>query len=79
VLDLVHPDDLDVVLESFVGTLADAEVHRPVSCRVRHADGSVRPVTVVAANLLDDRDVAAIVLAIRIPDAALDRTTDAVA
>ena len=64
ILDLVHPDDLDGVLASFVGTVGRPGPGVPIECRLRHADGSVRAVEVVAHNLLDDPEVVGIVMAL---------------
>jgi PAS domain S-box-containing protein len=65
ILDLVHPDDLGIVVDAFSSTVATPGLREPIECRIRHADGSVRRVTVVAMNLLDVPDVAALVFAIR--------------
>lgn len=57
--DLVHTDDA-ATLEAMTRA-PTAEGGSPVELRVRHADGSWRHLEVVAHDLLDDRDVAAVV------------------
>jgi len=66
VLDLVHPDDLSLAVESF-GTAATTGpgVKDGVEVRVRAADDEWLSVVAVATNLLDDPDVAAILLVLR--------------
>jgi diguanylate cyclase (GGDEF)-like protein/PAS domain S-box-containing protein len=60
---LIHPDDVDAVrrqstltLEGGLGTSVRTE------CRVSHTDGTWRDVEMVITNLLDDPDVAAVVV-----------------
>lgn len=50
---LVHPDDMDVVRQSF-SDLLDGKREMRVECRVRHADGSWRTFESIATNFLDD-------------------------
>ena len=66
VLDLVHPDDLGLALESF-GTTTNTGpgVKDGVAVRVVDADGEWQRVAAVATNLLDDPDVAGILLVLR--------------
>jgi hypothetical protein len=45
--------------------VASPGLGEPIECRLRHADGSLRSVTVVGMNLLDVPDVAALVFAVR--------------
>ncbi|MGH8986487.1 MAG: PAS domain S-box protein [Acidimicrobiia bacterium] len=62
-LDLVHPDDGATAAESLVGTAARAgRTTRPVRVRVRRSDGSWCDLEVLANNLLDDPDVAGVVI-----------------
>ena len=66
ILELVHPDDR----ASAVAALAElvsrpGPGRRPVELRVRHADMSWRWLEVVGNNLLDDPDVAGLVLSCR--------------
>lgn len=65
-LDLVHPDDCDRALESFLGTVeSGGGIKEPLFVRVRHADGRWLPVEVMANNLVDDPAVGGIVLSVR--------------
>ena len=64
-LDLVHPDDLDLVVASLV-EMADIEVPgAPLEVRVRAADGRWLHVEVVTTNLLDDERFGGMILSIR--------------
>jgi diguanylate cyclase (GGDEF)-like protein/PAS domain S-box-containing protein len=64
-LDLIHPDELALAVESMVETVAEAGVKLPLEVRLAHADGSWVPVEVVANNRLEDPAVAGIVMTIR--------------
>jgi diguanylate cyclase (GGDEF)-like protein/PAS domain S-box-containing protein len=64
-LDLIHPDELTLAVESMVETVAEAGVKLPLEVRLAHADGSWVPVEVMANNQLDDPAVAGIVMTIR--------------
>ena len=62
IFDLIHPDDRPAA-ESAVADVADHPAGRiEVELRFRHADGSWRILHSVAHNLLDDPDVAGIVV-----------------
>ena len=65
VFDLLHPDDADNAVESFVTTAAFPGEKVPIDLRVARADGSWCPVEVVAQNRLDDASVAGIELHVR--------------
>ena len=52
-LSLIHPDDLDLVGETFA-RLLDGDPEARVECRMRHADGSWRTFESIVTNLLDD-------------------------
>ena len=70
VLDLVHPDDLGLAVEAFgTTTNTGAGVKDGVEVRVVDADGAWQRVAAVATNLLDDPDVAGILLVLRQLDA----------
>ncbi|MEZ5145333.1 MAG: PAS domain S-box protein [Acidimicrobiales bacterium] len=62
VLDLVHPDDLDIASQSLANTTAVPGPAVPLRFRIRRPDGAVRLVEAVATNLLDDADVRGIVV-----------------
>lgn len=61
---LVHPDDLEGVLEAVRQVLGDAAT-ATVECRLRTVDGSWRSVEVVATDLCDDPVVNGIVMSSR--------------
>ena len=59
---LIHPDDLPVVQEAFIGTVRVPGYHHPIELRLRHADGSWRVLEASANNLLHDPNVRGIVV-----------------
>ena len=61
-LDQVHPDDLPQAIEIFEAITNRAGPSDPLVIRIFRADGSVAWVEAVANNLLDDPDVAGIVI-----------------
>ncbi|MBV8432313.1 MAG: diguanylate cyclase, partial [Solirubrobacterales bacterium] len=61
VTHLLHPDDASLMEESFRRIRIDGSV-KPVECRWRHADGSVRWLETVFSNLLGDPKVNGVVL-----------------
>jgi diguanylate cyclase (GGDEF)-like protein/PAS domain S-box-containing protein len=64
--ELVHPDDLAAVAESFVSSVdGGAGIREPLPLRVRHADGSWRDVEIVANNLLRDPSVRSVIVNVR--------------
>ena len=68
VLEFVHPDDLGLALESFGNASTDSGRKDPVEVRVADADGAWHRVEAVATNLLEDPDVAGVVLHLRVLD-----------
>ncbi|MEX2619127.1 MAG: EAL domain-containing protein [Egibacteraceae bacterium] len=58
-VDLIHADDASALMGMTQGPPGQAWA--PVELRARHADGSWRHLEMVANNLLDDPDVAAVV------------------
>ena len=64
-LDLIHPDELTLAMESMLETVAEPGVKRPLEVRLAHADGSWVPVEVVANNRLEDPAVTGVVMTIR--------------
>ncbi len=60
--ELVHPDDLSVVMDDFGQVVRETASHTPTELRGRHADGSWRHLSVMATNLLDLPSVRGIVL-----------------
>ena len=63
--DLVHPDDLALVLENFEATIDHTADESPMTVRVLTATGEWISFEVFANNRLDDPDVAAVVVSIR--------------
>ena len=62
VFELLHPEDVGQAQISLRGSAIEAGAAIAVQLRVRHADGTWRDVETVATNLLDDPDVAGIVM-----------------
>ena len=50
----VHPDDMPVVLSSFVAAIEGGQTPDSIEFRVMHGDGSWRHVECGGANLLED-------------------------
>ncbi len=66
VLELVHPDDVELASRALEGSSAATGVQdEPLRVRAAHADGSWRSIEIVANNLLDDRRVKGIVISAR--------------
>lgn len=63
--DVVHPDDLERVMQVFAERLATPGVTEPVTFRAMRADGSWIWAEAMANNLLDDPEVNGIVITIR--------------
>jgi diguanylate cyclase (GGDEF)-like protein/PAS domain S-box-containing protein len=61
VAHLLHPEDASLMEESFRRLRTDGRV-KPVECRWRHADGTVRWLETVFSNLLGDPKVNGVVL-----------------
>lgn len=61
----VHPADVALVREMLVRTAAHPGEGSPFRCRLKHADGGWCTFDAVTVNLLDDPDVAGIVLNLR--------------
>jgi len=65
-LDLVHPDDVGLAVESLGGTAATGPGRKvPINLRIGHSDGSWRRLEMIATNMLGDPDVGGIVLGAR--------------
>lgn len=64
VVELVHPDDLDLVASSLV-SIGAKDIGAPIDIRVASADGAWRHFEVVGRNMLDDPEVAGILLCLR--------------
>lgn len=58
----VHPDDVATVASALTNATADGGVSGPLLVRVRHADGDFRRLELVITSLLDDPDVAGILV-----------------
>lgn len=65
VFDFVHPDDADDARRSLATTAGLAGEREPLELRAAAADGSWRVVEVVATTLLDDPEIAGVVLRVR--------------
>lgn len=63
--ELVHPDDLALVIENFEATVDLTADPSPMTLRVRTANGAWIPFEVFANNQLDEPDVAAVVVSMR--------------
>src|SRR3954471_9546448 len=64
-LEIVHPDDYDVVAESFMNTAGTPGTAVPLRFRIVRSDGQTRMVEAVATNLLDDPAVRGVVVNLR--------------
>ncbi|MGZ4152190.1 MAG: PAS domain S-box protein, partial [Actinomycetota bacterium] len=73
-LEFVHPDDVERVAAAIGAASAGTPIPR-MDVRFRNADGSSRLVEIVGNNLLDDPNVAAVVLNAR--DVTLNREAEA--
>jgi diguanylate cyclase (GGDEF)-like protein/PAS domain S-box-containing protein len=74
ILDLVHPDDLDLVVGS-LAEMANIDVPgAPLEVRARAADGRWIHIEVVTTNLLDDERFGGMILSIR--DITVRRTAE---
>lgn len=62
--DLVHPDDLDGIVEAFARAVDGVEVEG-VEARVRHKDGSWQAMEILGNNLLADPDIEGFVCILR--------------
>jgi two-component system, cell cycle sensor histidine kinase and response regulator CckA len=60
--DLVHPDDVAAVRESFVAVMTPGGHGKSVEFRCRHANGTYRMLHVQGSNLLDDPAVGGVVV-----------------
>jgi diguanylate cyclase (GGDEF)-like protein/PAS domain S-box-containing protein len=65
ILDYIHPDDAVAVQAMLAAALATPGPTAPVAFRLRRADGSWRHMEGAGVNLLDDEDVAALVVGLR--------------
>ncbi|MCK4471789.1 MAG: PAS domain-containing protein, partial [Anaerolineae bacterium] len=64
-IELVHPDDLPVVMNALNDAIQNPGVAQHVECRIRHKDGSWRVVEAIGNNLLDNPAVEGIVITAR--------------
>lgn len=62
VIDLIHPDELDEMQQSFMQLAGQSGATTQVEQRIRHKDGSWRWVEVTATNLLEDPAVEAVLV-----------------
>jgi PAS domain S-box-containing protein len=61
-INLIPPDQLAAAAEWYASVLARPGEHEPIVFRARHRDGSEFWAEIVATNLLDDPDVAGVVV-----------------
>jgi diguanylate cyclase (GGDEF)-like protein/PAS domain S-box-containing protein len=64
-LDLVHPDDAEMVADVMSRAFTEPGTHGPVVVRVLHSDGSWRHLEAIGNNLLDNPAVRGVVVAAR--------------
>ncbi len=60
--NIIHPDDLPVVLQHFQHLCAEPGAISTLQCRVQHRDGTWRWIEVIAHNLLNEPALQAVVL-----------------
>jgi PAS domain S-box-containing protein len=65
VFELVHPDDIEAVIDAWVSTVATPGVKSPLSLRLLCANDEYLPVEIVSTNMLDEPSVGGIVIVIR--------------
>jgi diguanylate cyclase (GGDEF)-like protein/PAS domain S-box-containing protein len=70
VFDLVHRDDLELVADAWLTTVASAGVKTPLELRLQRDDGTFLPVEIVSNNLLAEPSIGGIVITIRDRSAA---------
>ena len=63
--DLVHPDDLDRMIETHAEMMSKPGLHGPIELRIRHYDGPWQWVESVGNNLTDDPDVGGLLIVTR--------------
>jgi diguanylate cyclase (GGDEF)-like protein/PAS domain S-box-containing protein len=68
-VDLVHPDDVALVVERFTTVSEDSTQHRTVELRLRSADGEYQWFLCSIANRVDDPEVRGIVMSMHDIDA----------
>jgi len=68
-IDLVHPDDVEAVIERFVTVAGDTSAVPTVELRLRRVDGEYQWFQCSIANRLDDPDVRGIVMSMHDVDA----------
>jgi diguanylate cyclase (GGDEF)-like protein/PAS domain S-box-containing protein len=64
VLEVVHPDDLDMALVS-LDSIGGKDVGSPIDIRIRTSDGSWRYVEILGSSCLDDDEINGIVVVAR--------------
>jgi diguanylate cyclase (GGDEF)-like protein/PAS domain S-box-containing protein len=64
VLEVVHPDDLDMALVS-LDSIGGKDVGSPIDIRIRTSDGSWRYVEILGSSFLDDQEINGIVVVAR--------------
>ena len=61
-MDIVHPDDRDLVARTWLAVCAEPGAQRRIEYRARHVDGSWVVLDAVATNLTDDSAIGGVVL-----------------
>ncbi|MBV9411871.1 MAG: EAL domain-containing protein [Acidimicrobiia bacterium] len=65
VFELVHAEDLERAGDTLLKLIDSEGPSDPIEMRVRHADGGYRSIEAVAKNMLDDPNIAGIVVNVR--------------
>ena len=60
--ELIHPEDVPIVVEALTRPSAPAGAHQSIEYRIRHKNGSWRVLETLGTNLLDEPEVAGIII-----------------
>lgn len=60
--EIIHPDDMPVVLKELKEVLANQNDHSPTEFRVKHANGNWISLEVIANNMLDHKAIKGIII-----------------
>ena len=63
--DIIHPDDMAIVLKELTEVLLNQNDHLPTEFRVRHANGNWVSLEVIANNMLDHAAIKGIIITAR--------------
>ncbi|MFN8040463.1 MAG: PAS domain S-box protein [Acidimicrobiales bacterium] len=67
-LDLIHPDDVDLIAAELASFVAGTGVPVPTTIKLKHKDGSWHHVEIVGTDMLDHPDIGGIALNARLVD-----------